>query len=75
MSSDARIIAARAERSEPAGPAPSSRPRANKQCLSFPSDMLKEIEQEAARLERSVSWVVQRAWKLARVELKKTDPT
>jgi uncharacterized small protein (TIGR04563 family) len=36
--------------------------------------MLKEIELEAVRLDRSVSWVVQRAWKLARAELKKTDP-
>jgi uncharacterized small protein (TIGR04563 family) len=50
------------------------RPHANKQCLSFPVDMLKEIEHEAARLERSVSWVVQRAWKLARDELKKIAP-
>jgi uncharacterized small protein (TIGR04563 family) len=56
-------------------PGPSGRPHANKQCLSFPVDMLKEIEQEALRLDRSVSWVVQRAWKLARIELKKTDPT
>jgi len=37
--------------------------------------MLQEIELEAERLERSVSWVVQRAWKLARAELKKLDPT
>lgn len=49
------------------------RPRANKQCLSFPVEMLKEIEQEAARLDRSVSWIVQRAWRLARDELKKTS--
>jgi uncharacterized small protein (TIGR04563 family) len=51
-----------------------ARAHANKQCLSFPVDMLKEIELEAVRLDRSVSWVVQRAWKLARAELKKTDP-
>jgi uncharacterized small protein (TIGR04563 family) len=37
--------------------------------------MLKEIEREAARLDRSVSWVVQRAWKLARDDLKRTEPT
>jgi uncharacterized small protein (TIGR04563 family) len=58
----------------PAVEARSPRAHANKQCLSFPVDMLKEIEQEAVRLDRSVSWVVQRAWKLARSELKKTDP-
>jgi uncharacterized small protein (TIGR04563 family) len=33
--------------------------------------MLQEIKEEAARLDRSLSWVVQRAWKLARVEIKK----
>jgi uncharacterized small protein (TIGR04563 family) len=51
-----------------------ARPHANKQCLSFPAPMLQEIEQEAARLDRSVSWVVQRAWRLAREELSKIDP-
>jgi uncharacterized small protein (TIGR04563 family) len=50
------------------------RSRANKQCLSFPVEMLHEIELEARRLDRSVSWVVQRAWKLAREELKRTEP-
>jgi uncharacterized small protein (TIGR04563 family) len=54
---------------------PSTRPHANKQCLSFPAPMLQQIEQEAARLDRSVSWVVQRAWRLARGELRKIDPT
>ena len=33
--------------------------------------MLQEIKEEAARLDRSLSWVVQRAWKIARVEIKK----
>jgi uncharacterized small protein (TIGR04563 family) len=33
--------------------------------------MLQEIKEEAARLDRSLSWIVQRAWKLARVEIKK----
>ena len=51
------------------------RPHANKQCFSFPAPMLQEIEQEAVRLDRSVSWVVQRAWKLARAELHKIEPT
>ncbi len=57
--------------------APPSKPRAhaNKQCLSFPAPMLREIEDEASRLERSISWVVQRAWLLARTEIKKLDPT
>lgn len=48
--------------------------RPNKQCLSFPAHMLHEIEEEAVRLDRSVSWVVQRAWKLGRADIKKLDP-
>ncbi len=42
-----------------------------KQSLYFPEIMLQEIKDEAARLDRSLSWVVQRAWKLARAEIKK----
>jgi uncharacterized small protein (TIGR04563 family) len=33
--------------------------------------MLEEIKEEAARLDRSLSWIVQRAWKIARVEIKR----
>ncbi len=42
-----------------------------KQSLYFPESMLQEIKEEAARLDRSLSWVVQRAWKISRVEIKK----
>jgi uncharacterized small protein (TIGR04563 family) len=42
-----------------------------KQSLYFPEIMLQEIKDEAARLDRSLSWVVQRAWKLARQEIRK----
>lgn len=42
-----------------------------KQSLYFPESMLSEIKEEAARLDRSLSWVVQRAWKLARLDIKK----
>lgn len=42
-----------------------------KQSLYFPEAMLQEIKDEAARLDRSLSWIVQRAWKLARTEIKK----
>ena len=42
-----------------------------KQSLYFPESMLQEIKEEAARLDRSLSWVVQSAWKLARLEIKK----
>jgi uncharacterized small protein (TIGR04563 family) len=41
-----------------------------KQSLYFPEDMLKEIQHEAQRLDRSLSWIVQQGWKLARDKLK-----
>jgi uncharacterized small protein (TIGR04563 family) len=42
-----------------------------KQSLYFPEEMLKEIQEEAARQDRSLSWIVQKAWKLARTEIRK----
>jgi uncharacterized small protein (TIGR04563 family) len=44
---------------------------ARKQSLYFPEDMLSEIQQQAQRLDRSLSWVVQQAWKISKLELKK----
>jgi uncharacterized small protein (TIGR04563 family) len=37
-----------------------------KQSLYFPEEMLKEMAEEAIRQDRSLSWVMQRAWKIAR---------
>jgi uncharacterized small protein (TIGR04563 family) len=37
-----------------------------KQSLYFPEQMLREIVSQARRLDRSPSWVVQRAWIHAR---------
>jgi uncharacterized small protein (TIGR04563 family) len=50
-----------------------NQPRSDKrkQSLYFPETMLAEIKDEAARLDRSLSWVVQRAWKLARNDIRK----
>jgi uncharacterized small protein (TIGR04563 family) len=42
-----------------------------KQSLYFPDEMLREIMKEATRLDRSLSWTVQQAWRVAREELKK----
>jgi uncharacterized small protein (TIGR04563 family) len=42
-----------------------------KQSLYFPEDMLLEMQREARRQDRSLSWIVQQAWKLARSELRK----
>lgn len=53
-----------------------------KQSLYFPEDMLKEIQHEANRQDRSLSWIVQYAWRIARTEIMKapsvndpSDPT
>jgi uncharacterized small protein (TIGR04563 family) len=40
-----------------------------KQSLYFPEDMLREIQEEATRQDRSLSWVVQQAWRIARTEI------
>ena len=40
-----------------------------KQSLYFPEEMLQEIEIEANRQDRSMSWIVQQAWKIARGEI------
>ena len=42
-----------------------------KQSLYFPEDMLLEIQREAERQDRSISWIVQQAWKVGRIELRK----
>ena len=41
-----------------------------KQSLYFPEEMLKEIGAEATRQDRSLSWIVQKAWKAARKEIR-----
>ena len=41
-----------------------------KQSLYFPAEMLEEIQHEAARRDRSLSWIVQQGWKLARERMK-----
>jgi uncharacterized small protein (TIGR04563 family) len=40
-----------------------------KQSLYFPHDMLEELRAEAYRLDRSMAWLVQQAWRIARSEL------
>lgn len=42
-----------------------------KQSLYFPEEMLNEIQNEANRQDRSLSWIVQQAWKVARGEIKR----
>jgi uncharacterized small protein (TIGR04563 family) len=42
-----------------------------KQSLYFPEEMLEEIQKEATRQDRSLSWIVQQAWKSARAQIAK----
>lgn len=42
-----------------------------KQSLYFPETMLEEIQHEAARLDRSLSWIVQRCVKIGLHEIRK----
>ena len=42
-----------------------------KQSLYFPEEMLKEIQEEATRQDRSLSWIVQQAWRSARAQIAK----
>ena len=42
-----------------------------KQSLYFPEEMLMEIQPEATRQDRSLSWIVQQAWKVARGDIQK----
>jgi len=51
--------------------APSSSTDNRKQSLYFPEAMLEDMKAESGRLDRSLSWVVQRAWKVARAEIRK----
>ena len=42
-----------------------------KQSLYFPEEMLEEIQREAQRQDRSLSWIVQQAWKVGRGDIRK----
>jgi len=44
------------------------------QRLYFPASMLCEIDEEAARTNRTLSWIVQKAWILAREEIRALPP-
>jgi uncharacterized small protein (TIGR04563 family) len=42
-----------------------------KQSLYFPEDMLREIQEEATRQDRSLSWIMQQVWRSARERIAK----
>jgi uncharacterized small protein (TIGR04563 family) len=45
------------------------RTKKRKQSVHFSGTTVKEIASEANRLDRSLSWVVQEAWKLAKKQI------
>jgi uncharacterized small protein (TIGR04563 family) len=62
---DKKIILTNDDRS------PSTATDKRKQSLYFPEEMLAEIKHEAIRLDRSLSWIVQQAWRKGKDEIKK----
>ncbi len=55
------------ERNLPYNPSQDKR----KQSLYFPEEMLQEMTAEAERQDRSMSWIAQQAWKIARNQIMK----
>lgn len=51
-----------------------SRPT-RRQALYFPAEMLEEIQRESRRQDRSISWLIQQAWKIARGEMRRVPGT
>jgi uncharacterized small protein (TIGR04563 family) len=49
-------------------------PNKCRRTLYLPEERVRKIESEAGRLDRSLSWVVQRAWKIAQEGIKKLSP-
>lgn len=52
-------------------PAPPSSSTKKKVTLYFNAPMLAETQKEAIRQDRSISWIIQAAWRKARDEIKR----
>jgi len=48
---------------------------ARKQSLHLTEESLVEIEEQAQRLDRSLSWVVQQAWRVAKAQIRAMPST
>ncbi|MCP4502228.1 MAG: TIGR04563 family protein [Deltaproteobacteria bacterium] len=46
------------------------KPEKKKQSLYFPIEMLSEMQEEAERQERPLSWIMQQAWRLSRERIR-----
>ena len=49
------------------------KPKLVKMSLSLPGDLVDEMRLEAQRLRRSLSWLAQRSWQVARGHLQNLD--
>ncbi len=47
--------------------------RESNKCVYIPASMLEELRAEAKRLDRSMAWVVKRAWLMSRASIAKLD--
>jgi len=46
-----------------------------RQALYFPAEMLEELQHESHRQDRSISWLIQQAWKIGRAEMRRMPST
>lgn len=46
-----------------------------RQNLYFPGEMLSELQREAQRQDRSISWLIQQAWRISRAEMRRVPST
>lgn len=51
-------------------PAPGAPAQGERQSIYFPKDMAEEIKAEALRQDRSISWIIQKAWRISRPKMK-----
>lgn len=45
--------------------------KGSKQSLYFPNEVLADMKNESARLDRSLSWTLARAWAIAKADIAK----
>ena len=44
-------------------------PQGERQSIYFPKEMAEEIKAEALRQDRSISWIIQKAWRISRPKI------
>jgi len=44
-------------------------PQGERQSIYFPKEMAEEIKAEALRQDRSISWIIQKSWRISRPKI------